>query len=186
MEYYKNLSLESLFYINDDGLVCCEEWRGINGYKTFYKASDLGRIKSSMPHNGTNERILSQTIATKGYLGCGLYKNKRRRSFQVHRIIAETFIPNPDNLPEVNHKKGNKKDNVAISLEWSSHNDNIEHAVKNSLMQKGETSHKSKLKEWQVLEIRASNLYPTELSMKYNVSKNTIAGIKKRIYWTHI
>lgn len=186
MEYYKNLSLEDLFYINDNGLICQEEWRGIPGYETFYKASDLGRIKSSMPHNGTNERILSQTIATKGYLGCGLYKNKKRTSFQVHRIIAETFIPNPDNLPEVNHKKGNKKDNRVWKLEWNTRDENIKHAVTNSLMQQGERHHKSKLKEWQVLEIRASKFNTKKLAEIYNMSKNSIWQIRRKETWSHI
>jgi hypothetical protein len=186
MEYYKNLQLENISYIDDDGISQIEEWKNISDYDGIYTASTLGRIKSSMPHNGTSERILRQTKTRKGYLGCGLYKNKIRSSFQVHRIIAETYLPNSLNLPEVNHKKGIKTDNRPCAIEWSSHNDNIEHAVKYSLIQKGEKCHKAKINERQVLEIRLSNFSADYLSEKYNVSKNTIWQIKSRTTWKHI
>lgn len=186
MEYYKNLQIENITYTDDDGISQIEQWKDIPDYNGVYKASTLGRIKSSMPHNGTNERILKQTQTRKGYLGCGLYKNKKRSSFLVHRIVAETYISNPFNLPEVNHKKGIKTDNRPCAIEWSSHDDNIVHAVEHSLIQKGEIHHKAKLTEKDVLEIRASNLMQKELAVIYKISRQSISGIKKGIYWTHI
>lgn len=186
MEYYKNLELENIKYIDDDGISQVEEWKNIPDYDGIYTASTLGRIKSSMPHNGTNERILRQTKTRKGYLGFGMYKNKKRTSFQSHRIIAETYLPNSFNLPEVNHKKGIKTDNRPCAIEWSTHGDNIDHAVEHSLIQKGEKCHGAKLTEKDVLEIRASNLMQKELAVIYNISRQNISGIIRRIYWTHI
>jgi len=186
MKYYKNLELENIVYFDDDGISKIEEWKDIPDYDRKYQASTLGRVKSSMPHNGTLERILRQHTTKKGYLGCGLYKDRKRTSFQVHRIIAYTYHPNPLNLPEVNHKKGIKIDNRPCAIEWSTHGDNISHAVENSLIQKGEKCHGVKLTEKEVLEIRASNHDAKFLSIKYNISKNTIWQIRRKAIWTHI
>jgi hypothetical protein len=186
MKYYQDLKIEDIHYIDDDGISKIEEWKDIPDYFGKYQASTLGRVKSSMPHNGTFERILRQTPTKKGYVSCGLYKNKKRGSFLIHRLIAITYIPNPQNLPEVNHKKGDKKDNRPCAIEWSTHNDNISHAVENSLIQKGEKCHRAKLTEKQVLEIRASNDDAKYLSVKYNISKNTIWQVKRKAIWAHI
>ena len=180
MQYYKNLDLKNITYIDTEGLSRIESWKDIPNYNGAYLASDLGRIKSNMPHNGTLQRILRQHTTKKGYLGCGLYKNKKRKSCQSHRIIAETYIPNPLNLPEVNHKFGIKDDNRPCQLEWSTHEDNIDHAVEHSLMQKGEIHSNAKLTEKNVLEIRSS-IYSVEyLANHYNVSKNTIWQVKRK------
>jgi len=196
MEYYKNLSLEDLFYIDDDGLICCEEWRDIPDYIGLYQASNLGRFKSFIKYNGTNERILSQSIAKKGYLRFGMSKYNKKIVFQSHRIIAEIFIPNPNNLPEVNHigvkngVAGNKKDNRAISLEWSSHDDNIKHALENNLFKPrfGELSGGAKLTEKDVLQIRIISKYNTQISIAklYNVNRLTISNILHGKTWSHI
>ena len=186
MYYYKNLNLADIIYFDDEGVERIEEWKDIPNYDGIYTASTLGRFKSQMKHNGTNERILRQTPTRKGYLSLGLYKNKNRISFLAHRLVAETYIENPLNLPEVNHKKGNKKDNRPCAIEWSTHDDNIEHAVTNSLVQKGETCHKAKLTEKDVLNIRASSLMQKDLAVLYNISRQSISGIITRKYWKHI
>lgn len=186
MEYYKNLEIEAIAYIDDDGISQIEGWKDIPDYDGKYQASTLGRIKSSMTHNGTSERILRQTPTRKGYVSCGLYKNKKRASFLIHRLVALTYVPNPENLPEVNHKKGDKKDNRPCAIEWNTHDDNVSHAVENSLIQKGEKCHSAKLTDKDVLKIRASNFNAEYLSEIYNVSKNTIWQVKRRSTWTHI
>lgn len=194
VEYYKNLDLADIKYFCDITLMNkIEIWKDIPGYDGIYQASDIGRFKSFMYHNGTNVRIMKQHVTKKGYLGFGMYKDKKRGSFQAHRMVAITFIPNPDNLPEVNHIgekdgiKGNKKDNRVISLIWSTHDDNISHAVEHSLMQKGEVSHQAKLTEKEVLEIRAnSHLRKTYLALLYNVAPQTVSAIIHRKSWRHI
>lgn len=194
MDYYKNLDLEDIKYFCDITLVNkIEIWENIPGFDGMYQSSDIGRFKSNMPHNGTDQRILRQCVTKKGYLSLVLYKNKKRHSLLTHRLVAITFIPNPYNLPEVNHIgekdgiKGNKKDNRVISLIWSTHDDNIEHAVEHSLMQKGEKSHQAKLTEKEVLEIRSnSHLMKTELAEMYNVAPQTISAVIHRKSWKHI
>ena len=71
--------------------------------------------------------------ATRGYLRVALYKNKKRKQFSVHRLVAEVFLPNPLGKPEVNHKWGIKTDNRASELEWNTSSENQKHAYKNKL-----------------------------------------------------
>lgn len=98
-----------------------ERWKEIgNGYN--YKVSDRGRVKrigTSKDHSVRNRH---------GYLITDLYKNGTRISKGVHRLVAEAFVPNPYNKPEVNHKDGNKHNNEANNLEWVTKKENCEHA----------------------------------------------------------
>ncbi len=106
-----------------------EEFRNITGYEGLYQVSNYGRVKSLKRElkqfDGTGysihpykERILAVAKHKQGYLLLGLGKNCKKRTFQVHRLVAEAFIPNPKNLPEINHKKGIKSDNRVSELEW--------------------------------------------------------------------
>ena len=105
----------------------------------------------------------------------------------LHRIIAEVYIPNPENKPEVNHKDGNKLNNSVDNLEWVTHKENMKHAYNNELIsQKGENSVKSKLTEKDVRFIRKSNLKQRELAKMFNVNQTNISCIKRRKSWSHI
>lgn len=91
-----------------------EIWKDIPGYEGLYQASTSGRIKAL-----SSETIMSNKRQDKNaYIVVNLCKGKRKKSFLAHRLIAITFIPNPDNLPIVNHKNENKQDNRACNLEW--------------------------------------------------------------------
>ncbi len=68
-----------------------------------------------------------------GYLSVALYKDGTHKNYRVHRLVAETFIPNPSNLPQVNHIDGNKLNNNVDNLEWCTSKQNIQHAWKNGL-----------------------------------------------------
>jgi len=193
MEYYKNLSLEDLFYINDDGLVCCEEWRSVIGYEEIYEVSDLGRIKSLSRYRGNGksgyvipDRIRRQSLDSDGYLLVSLYIKGVSQKLKAHRITAQAFIPNPENKPEVNHKKGIKTDNRVSELEWNTEPENKKHALENGLMVSGEKHPNSKLTEIQVLEIRASKLSHVELSLLYNTNRTNIIKIVNRQRWRFI
>jgi len=72
-----------------------------------------------------------------GYISAHLRSGK---DYKVHRLVAKTFIPNPDNLPQVNHKDGNKKNNHVDNLEWISRSGNIRHAYDNGLINKNNIS----------------------------------------------
>lgn len=96
------------------------QWRPILGFEGKYEASSDGRIRSLL----TN-RILKPAINQNGYAHVSLCQKDHR----VHRIIASTFIPNPNNLRDVNHKNGIKTDNRAENLEWVSHSENELHKI---------------------------------------------------------
>lgn len=92
-----------------------EIWCPIKGYEGLYEVSDKGRVRSL---KFGKERILKPGRMTKGYLTVGLCKNGEQKMYLVHRLVAKTFIPNPDNLPQVNHKDENKENNSVQNLEW--------------------------------------------------------------------
>jgi hypothetical protein len=109
-----------------------EIWKDIQGYEGIYQISNLGRIKS-LHRDYTNGRILNPAKNNRGYLRLGLSGNGKVRYDSVHRLVAETFIPNPKNLPEVNHIDGNKLNNRVENLEWVTKGENQAHAYKTGL-----------------------------------------------------
>ena len=127
-----------------------EEWRDIKGYESLYQVSNLGRIKS-LKNNRDNyrEKILKVVQRGKhGYLGIGLHKNGKSKSFYIHRLVAEAFIPNPNNYKEVNHKDENKQNNRVENLEWCTREYNNRYGTRNqrqSESHKGVVSNKRKV-----------------------------------------
>lgn len=97
-----------------------EIWKDIEGYEGLYKISNMGNVKSLNYNHTGKEGILKNYKDTGGYLFIGLFKDGKRKNCIIHRLVAEAFIPNPDNLPEVNHKDENKSNNRADNLEWCS------------------------------------------------------------------
>jgi hypothetical protein len=111
-----------------------EIWKDIEGYKGIYQVSSLGRVKSvgrMLSYKNHQDREQKETIMnpykSRDYLGIVLYSCGKRKSFLVHRLVADTFIPNIENKEEVNHKNGNKHDNRAENLEWVTHSENNLH-----------------------------------------------------------
>ena len=109
-----------------------EEWRDIEGYEGLYQVSNLGRIKSVnyRGHKGY-EGILRLRPDGKGYGMVALYKNNKVRHFKVHRLVAQTFIPKPNNYPQVNHKDENKANNCVSNLEWCTNEYNHNYGTRN-------------------------------------------------------
>lgn len=95
-----------------------EEWKDIKGYEGHYQISNKGRVKS-LKHNHTKKgKILIPFKSNNNYLSINLYKNNKLKTYLIHRLVAEAFLPNPDNLPVVNHKDENKLNNNVENLEW--------------------------------------------------------------------
>ncbi len=109
-----------------------EIWKDIYGYEGAYKVSNLGRIQSLLRKN-TKGKILNPAKNNRGYLRLGLCFKGKIRYDSVHRLVAEAFIPNPKNLPEVNHIDGNKLNNRVENLEWVTKGENQIHAYKTGL-----------------------------------------------------
>lgn len=110
-----------------------EIWRDVKGYEGLYAVSDIGRVKSLNYRCTGREWFLSQGIAKIGYPVVVLCKDKIQKMHYVHRLVAEAFLNNPLNKPEVNHIDGNKENNTVGNLEWVTYSENQRHACKTGL-----------------------------------------------------
>lgn len=101
-----------------------EEWRNIRGFPN-YQISSLGRIRRLKKSGGVvSATLLKQAVHKTGYCVCCLCRNGQTKMFRVHRLVAEAFIPNPNNLPIVNHKDEIKTHNYVQNLEWVTASEN--------------------------------------------------------------
>lgn len=111
-----------------------EIWKDIKNYEGLYKVSNLGNVKSLPKKAGRSnrkEKILNFNKNSKGYLRVELSKDKKRKQCLVHRLVAETFIPNYNNLPQINHKDENKENNYIDNLEWCDNKYNNNYGTRN-------------------------------------------------------
>jgi len=116
-----------------------------------------------------------------GYFYVRLRKNKTTFNRYVHRLVAEAFVPNPENKPEVNHEFGDKSDNYYKHLEWVTHIENSEHAWETGLMTLGENHHCSKLSDLQVSVVRTTEADTTTnrlLAKAFKVNERHIRRIR--------
>ena len=106
------------------------QWKDIEGYEGLYQVSTDGNVKSLRKHNHKNPIILKPKLTWDGYYDITLYYDGKPKSIRVHRIVAETFIPNKENKPQVNHIDGNKLNNCVTNLEWVTNIENHVHAIR--------------------------------------------------------
>lgn len=172
-----------------------EVWKDIAGYEGLYQVSDQGRIKV-LPRVFINARgcvsrvkevIKVCPVNHRGYNRAQLTaSDKSKKIYSVHRIVAQHFIVNPNNLPEVNHKKGIKTDNRVSELEWCDKAYNEKHASDNGLKARGNDSPKSILDEVQVRCIKKcldDGARGIDLARYFKVSSATISSIKAGRNW---
>lgn len=105
-----------------------EIWRDIPDTNGQYKVSNTGKVKTAK-----TERILVPAIDERGYERVCLFKKDRERRYKVHRLVAITFLPNPEGKKQVNHKDGNKRNNCVSNLEWVTNEENMHHSRVNGL-----------------------------------------------------
>ena len=103
-----------------------EEWRDIKGYEGKYKISSYGKVKS-LKHK--DEKLLKPSYDKDGYKQVILCDNGKDKKWFIHRLVAIHFLPNPNNLPQVNHKDEDKANNVVENLEWCTCKYNINYGT---------------------------------------------------------
>ena len=145
-----------------------EIWKEIG--KTGYEVSDLGRIRRG-------NRILAGSYHSDGYT----FMTIKGEQIPLHRFVANAFIPNPNNLPEVNHIDGNKRNNSAENLEWVTRSENQRHAIEMGLQPKGLSTYTGKFTEETRNEIKArwntEGISKRALAKEYGVSHTCINNI---------
>ena len=162
-----------------------EVWKTIEGHNNVYEVSNKGRIR-----NVKTGRVLKQHRNNYGYYCLGLrFEERKQKGYLVHRLIAEAFIPNPENKPQVNHKDCNKQNNSTANLEWVTKDENNRHAFANGLIdRRGEKDSQSKLIESQVLEIRSlcKVMQQKDIAFMFGISKSQVSAIFTKRSWKHV
>jgi len=159
-----------------------EKWKDIKNAEGIYQVSNMGRIKIlerelQTPHGGMyiQKEKIKAIHKVRGYMQVALSINKKHTCFKVHRLVAEAFIINHDNKPQVNHKDGNKLNNSVYNLEWVTSSENQKHAYDNGLKVPhiGALHQNSKI----VLNIKTGIFYDTATE-----ALKTITHIKKSTF----
>lgn len=139
IKHYKNLSLKNIIE-EIDGVLYTEEWKNIIGYEGLYQVSNFGRIKalarivikrygaSKIIRAPYKQYIMAIVQEKTQYISVGLSIDKIYIRYLVHRLVAQHFIPNPENKPQVNHIRGVKWDNRVVKLEWNTRSENQKHS----------------------------------------------------------
>ena len=179
-----------------------EVWKSVEGYEGIYEVSNIGNVKSldrevlvNNP-NGSNwvryykSKQLSTKLTRNGYVQVELNKYNKGKLHLVHRLVAKAFLDNPEDLPDVNHKSGNKQDNSVINLNWCSKSQNMKHRVEELGIGLGEDNGNSKLTLDNVKEIRKlyeeTKVTQKELSEIFKVGKSTIGYIVNYKTWKEL
>ena len=174
-----------------------EIWKDIKGYEGYYQVSNLGRVQSLnrtvkvKTKAGEFERFFTGKVLIsslrKGYPRIILSKNSIHKHKSIHRLVAEHFIENPNNLEQVNHIDCNKENNNVNNLEWVTHVGNARHAVENGMYKRGSKHIQSKVKIKHVPQILKlyfeDGLLQNEISDKYNVAQTMISTIISGKSW---
>lgn len=160
-----------------------EIFKEIPNYEN-YKVSNIGTVI-----NIKTNKIVPTNFCQKGYKRVSLWVNKKQKTSRIHRLVAITFIDNPNNLAVVNHVDGNKLNNSIENLEWCTEEYNRIHARDNNLMQNGESRPSSKLTKDDILKIPSfvsMGATVSEIAKHFNVERTTIDNIFLGKKWRHV
>lgn len=172
-----------------------EQWKEIQGFENEYLISNYGRIKSKtrVYHCGTNhsvqktieEHILHVFFRKDKYVGVTLKKNGKSFSREIHRLVAEAFIPNQEKKEQINHKDGDKHNNKVDNLEWITRSENALH----SYFKLGNIKYKRNFSEQEIKEIKGLYLQgqsKNQLAKQYFCSRTTIKRIIENKSYQHV
>lgn len=159
--------------------------RPIVGYSGRYLITNCGKVI-----NGFGQES-SLVPNSDGYLQVGLTSKRGKKTHKVHRLVAEAYLPNPDILPIINHKDGDKQNNCSSNLEWCTHSHNTREAFRLGLCSnEGENNPKAKLTEVNVkaiLKLLDTKDFTIKLiASMFNVSESTVSDIKHKRTWKEI
>lgn len=170
-----------------------EIWKEIEGYENLYQISNHGRVKSLNYRHTGKEKIRKPTKRKDGYLKVVLFKQGKRKNYQVHRLVAQAFIDNSNNLPEINHRDEVKTNNCASNLEWCTNYYNINYGTRNQRVAESNTNNPNTSK--QVLCVETGKTYPSthqvqrelgfnqgHISSTCNGKRNTCGGF----HWRYV
>jgi len=164
----------------------------IKGYEGLYIVSIFGAVRS-IARQGSRGRQLRRSKTDTGYYRVCLSKNQKKEYKKVHRIVAETFIANPNNKPCVGHIDGNKLNNNVTNLYWCTHKENEKDKLRHGTHQLGSNNHKSILDEHDVREIKRDYkeegyFYhsPTKIAKSWKLKVGTVQAIVYGKNWKHV
>ena len=167
-----------------------EIWKPIKGYEGLYEVSNLGKVRNCRKRKSKklfSDGILSEHVNGKEgvakYISIGLWKNNKPTYRYIHRLVAEAFVPNPENKPYVNHIDGNPKNNRSDNLEWCTHKENMQHAKELGLFKSPNIAQSiknlEKVNELNKIRLSCSNgeLYESisQASKSLNISEDKIS-----------
>lgn len=122
-----------------------EIWKPIKDFENLYEVSNKGRVKSLNYRHSGKEKLIKISLDNLGYMHVGIFKEGKHYCKRVHRLVAEAFIPNPNNYKEINHINEDKTDNRVENLEWCTRKYNVNYGDRNYKMvknRKGKTARK--------------------------------------------
>lgn len=180
-----------------------EKWVNIEGYEGIYQITRSGKVRSldkvvncyPKTKRTVKGRTLKPILGKIGYYYFQLSNNKSvRKSKYLHRLLALTFISNPNNYPCINHKDGNKRNNSLSNLEWCTHQQNMAHGFRTGLVPKminvkGEKGFSAKLKDRDVMAIKKrlkNGERIIDIAKDYPIKEGAISEIKAGRSWGHI
>lgn len=171
-----------------------EIWKDIEGFENKYQISNLGNVKTLDRYDSLGRfhksKLLKISIEKDGYEYITLLGNKgATKSFFIHRLVVHAFMTNLNDLPQINHKDGNKTNNKVDNLEWLTAKQNVRHALRTGLRKSGENHPWAILTNYQVQQVPVlleQGLTQKAISKLYNVSYSCIKNICQKRKWNYL
>lgn len=170
-----------------------EIWKDVVGFEGVYMISSVGNCKRIGLFGKPLKKVRFRKLAInqEGYCRVFLSNSNIKKTFSIHRLVAQAFIPNPKNKPQVNHIDSNPSNNRVDNLEWVTPKENVNHAMQKgrmSFFKKGENNKLAVLKDEDIIIIREMNGKKTqkEIAKIFNISQCHVSEIVRRLQWKHI